>query len=235
MAARYWPGTSAVGKRFRLDPKSPWVTVAGVVADVKIPARRLALDDLKLYARFSTSYGVGLIVVRMRGEEAEILGAIRRTVDATSSRIRLRRLETVDERMAEMLAGPRFTMTLFVAFAGLALLLATIGLYGVISYSVGQRTREIGVRIALGADASAVVGLVVRQGLGLTMAGVIVGLAGAAVGSRAMESMLFEVDRLDPLTFGGVALLLLLVTLLASYLPARRAALVDPVVALRSE
>jgi putative ABC transport system permease protein len=137
--------------------------------------------------------------------------------------------------MAEMLAGPRFTMTLFVAFAGLALLLATIGLYGVISYSVGQRTREIGVRIALGADASAVVGLVVRQGLGLTMAGVIVGLAGAAVGSRAMESMLFEVDRLDPLTFGGVALLLLLVTLLASYLPARRAALVDPVVALRSE
>lgn len=235
MAARYWPGTAAVGKRFRLDPKSPWITIAGVVADVRLPARRLDIDDLKLYAHFSTTYGVGLLVVRTAGDQAAVLGAIRRTVESTSSRIRLRRLETMDERMSAVLAAPRFSMSLFVAFAALALVLATVGLYGVISYSVGQRTREIGVRIALGADGGSVIGLVVRQGLGLTLAGVVIGLGIAALGTRAMESMLFEVDRLDPLTFGAVALLLLLVTLLAAFVPARRAASVDPVVALRSE
>ncbi len=235
MAARYWPGTSAVGKRFRLDPTSPWITVGGVAADVRLPARRLDIDNLKLYVRFSTTYGVGLLVVRTAGDPAAVLGAIRRTVENSSSRIRLRRIDTMDERMIAVLAAPRFSMSLFVAFAALALVLATIGLYGVISYSVGQRTREIGVRIALGADAGSVVGLVVRQGLGLTIAGVVIGLGVAALGTRAMESMLFEVDRLDPLTFGAVALLLFAVTLFASYVPARRAAAVDPVVALRSE
>ncbi len=235
MAARYWPGTSAVGRHFRLDPKSPWLTVGGVVADVRLPSRRLDIDDLKLYAPFSTAYGVGLLVVRTAGDQAAVLGAIRRTVESSSTRLRLRRIETMDERLAAVLAAPRFSMSLFVAFAALALVLATVGLYGVISYSVGQRTREIGVRIALGADGGSVVGLVVRQGLGLTVAGVVIGLGVAALGTRAMESMLFEVDRLDPLTFGAVALLLFLVTLLASYLPARRAAAVDPVVALRSE
>lgn len=235
MARRYWPGTSAVGRHFRLSADSPWLTVVGVVGDIRIPGRRGDFDDLQLYASYTSTYGLGEVVVRTRGDQAAVLRSIQRTVEGLSSQIRLRKIESVDGRMTEVVAGPRFSMALFAAFAVLALVLASIGLYGVISYSVGQRTREIGVRIALGAGAPSVIGLVVGQGMRLTLAGVVIGLVAAAAGTRAMESMLFEVDPLDPATFLMVAVLLMLVAMLASYLPARRATRVDPVVALRSE
>jgi putative ABC transport system permease protein len=235
MAKRYWPETSAVGRHFRMGHDSPWLTVAGVVGDIRIPGPRGAFDDLQLYAQFSSRYGLGQVAVRTRGDQAAILRAVQRTVTGLSPQIRLHKAETAESRIAEVIAGPRFSMALFAAFAVLALLLATIGLYGVISYSVGQRTREIGVRIALGARAPTVISLVVGQGMRLTLAGVVLGLVTAAAGTRAMTSMLYEIDPLDPITFGAVALLLGVVSLLASYLPARRASRVDPVVALRSE
>ncbi|MEO8635434.1 MAG: ABC transporter permease [Gemmatimonadales bacterium] len=235
MARRYWPGTSAVGRHFRMSAESPWLTVVGVAGDVRIPGPRGAIDDLQLYYPYSSVYGLGEVVVRTRGDQTAVFRGIQRTVDGVSPQIRLSKIESVDARMIEVIAGPRFSMALFAAFAALALILASIGLYGVISYSVGQRTREIGVRIALGAAAPSVIRLVVGQGLRLTFAGVLLGLLAAAAGTRAMASMLFEVDPLDPLTFMAVALILVLVAALASWLPARRATRVDPVVALRSE
>jgi len=177
MARRYWPGTGAIGRHFRVSADSPWLTVVGVVGDIRIPGRRGAFDDLQLYASYSSTYGLGEVVVRTRGDQATILRTIQRTVVGLSSPIRLRKIESVDARMTEVVAGPRFSMARFAAFAVLALVHASIGLYGVISYSVGQQTREIGVRIVLGAGAPSVIGLVVGQGQRLTLAGVVIGLA----------------------------------------------------------
>ena len=160
-----------------------------------------------------------------------VVGLVR-SMDQDLSVVELR---TLDEVMNSSWARMSFTMTIFGIAAGMALLLGSVGLYGVIAYIVSQRTREMGVRIALGAQASRVHRLVLRQGMTLALAGVALGLVGAVGVSRFLEAFLFEVEPVDPVTYGGVAALLLAVAWLACYWPARRASRVDPLVAIRME
>lgn len=237
MAERYWKGADPVGRRFRIGDGGNWITVAGVVPDVRVPVRGTQRGELQIYslrANAMEDFGQLFLVIR-GGGGAEFARQVRALVAQAGAGIALRSIEPLPARMELVLAAPRFTMRLFAGFALLALVLASIGLYGVVSYSASQRTREIGVRIALGAGRGSVLGMVLRQALGLATAGVVLGLLAAAAGTRAMASLLYEVSPLDPLTFGVVALVLVGVALLAAWVPARRAVGVDPVVALRGE
>ncbi len=238
MARRFWPGEDAVGKRFRLGERGEWLTVIGVVSDIRIPGRQQSFDSLQTYSPISERDGEpggSYLLVRSRGDRASITRQVRAEVGATAGALAITEVNAASDLLDEVLQGPRFTMLLFAGFAGLALLLAAIGLYGVVSYSVSQRTREIGVRMALGAGRLSVIRMVLWQGLGLTLLGVVLGLAGAAAATRAMQSLLFGVSRLDPLTFAVVGAGLIAVALVAAWVPARRAVRVDPAVALRGE
>jgi predicted permease len=236
-ARRLWPGESAVGHRFRIGGnKEPWTTVIGVVGDVSAggPLDHNA-DDMQFYQLSDTGFVAPTLVVRTRGDPAAIVPAVRRELAAIDRGAALTYVAVVRDAMAATIARPRFTMVLLAIFAGVALLLSTIGLYGVIAYAVSQRTREIGVRVALGARPRDVVRLVLTQGLTLALVGIVLGLLGAAGATRALRSLLFEVQPGDPTTFLVVGTILTAVTLVASYVPARRAATIDPVVALRAE
>jgi ABC-type antimicrobial peptide transport system permease subunit len=178
--------------------------------------------------------GIG-VVVRSEDSPLSLVDPIRRATGEISSERVVWDFETMDEIVSGSLAAKRFAMILLGAFAFVALLLASIGVYGVISYFVGQRTHEIGVRIALGAQKLNVLGLVVGQGFALTLVGIGCGLAGAIGMTRFLSSLLYGVRPTDPLTFLAVSVLLTGVALLACYIPARRAARVDPIVALRHE
>ncbi len=160
---------------------------------------------------------------------------IRREIEALDPEVPMADIRLMDELVTEAVASTRFTLTLISIFAGIALLLASIGLYGVISYSVRQRTREIGVRIAFGADEKNIVRLVVGRGMALGLMGVGVGIVAAFVATRTVSSLFYGVSAIDPITFLGIPLLLVAVTVIASYVPARRAMRVDPVQALRDE
>jgi putative ABC transport system permease protein len=239
MAKRYWGAVpAAVGRRFRLDDKGPWSTVVGVVRDVNIPStgtkKGLSLD-LQIYFPFATDFESATLVMHESSVAPDVTRRLSREVRAIDPAIRVRDVSSVEGLLAKELAGPRFNMLLLVIFAGLALVLATVGLYGVIAYSVSQRTREMGIRLALGAGRPAVLRLVMSQGARLTIAGVVAGLVGAAGLTRWMASMLYGVQALDPLTFGLVGMVLGVVAVVATYFPARRATKVDPVVALRAE
>ena len=176
----------------------------------------------------------GQLLLRTEGRPPST-SDIARALSEIDPRIRLREPTTVAAMFAEVIAAPRFNLALLSTFALLALVLSAVGLYGVIAYSVTQRTREIGIRMALGARPAAVLALVLRQGALMTLAGVAVGLGAAAVATRAMRGMLYEVSPLDPGTFALVGVALGVVALSAAYVPARRASKVDPAIALRSE
>jgi ABC-type antimicrobial peptide transport system permease subunit len=174
------------------------------------------------------------VVVRVDGDPLAFLPILRREVLELNPRIPLSNPRTMRDVFETATARTSFTMALLGTASGVALILGVVGIYGVISYVVSQRTREIGVRLALGAPTSSVRSMVVRQGVALTGAGILVGLVAAAALSRVMSSLLFGVSAMDPLTYGGVALALGAVAVLASWLPARRAAGVDPAIALRN-
>jgi putative ABC transport system permease protein len=173
------------------------------------------------------------VVVRTSVDPHALAGAVRKEVQSMDANAPVFSVVTADEYMARSVASTRFNMTLLAAFAAVALLLTAVGLYGVISFSVSQSTQEIGVRLALGAQTSDVLKLIMGQGMVLTIAGVVAGLAAAFWLTRLMSSLLFGVGATDFVTFAGVSLLLLAVALLACYIPARRASKVDPMVALR--
>jgi len=240
LAAQYWPGQDPIGKRLKvgaLDSQNSWLTVIGVVGDV----RQSGLTEQKLefyvpYAQERRSFMAPRdLVVRTRGDASSVAAAVRQAVWSVDKDQPVSNVRTLDQVFAAAISRERFQALLLGLFAALALLLACVGLYGVISYAVVQRTHEIGVRVALGARPADVLRLVIRQGMTLTFVGLVIGIGVGSVVTRVLTDMLYGVSARDPLTFVGVPVLLLLVAFLACYIPARRATRIDPLVALRYE
>jgi putative ABC transport system permease protein len=234
----YFPGQSAVGKRIRLRARGAearWQTVVGVVSDVRQSG--LAGDVmLEVYSPELEDVGGALsFVIRVTGDPAGIISAVRGVVAEVEPNQAIYNVITMEQRLANATTSRRLNTVLLGSFAGLALLLAVVGIYGVMSYAVTQRTREIGVRIALGASSKEIFKLIVGQGALLVGIGVVIGLGVAALGTRLLAKLLFGVSALDPVTFVGVTALLAATAFLACYLPARRATKVDPMVVLRQE
>jgi len=232
LAKRIAPQGHAVGKAVVLNGKQR-LTVIGVKADT----HQMGLDTEVRTELFlpSRSFNDIRVVALTTGDPLQLSKAIEREVWAIDPNQPVANIATMERRMSDALEQRRFNMLLFAVFAGLALLLATVGIYGVLAYTVSQRTQEIGIRVALGANAGNVAALVLRQGLMLAIIGVAIGTAAALGLTHWMQSLIFGVSATDPLTFSAVAALLVAIALLASYLPARRAMRVDPMVALRVE
>jgi putative ABC transport system permease protein len=191
---------------------------------------------MQTYLLFSQEPGTTLgLIVRTQGNPLAVVAPIEQAIHTVDKDLPVYSVWTMDQLLGNSLAQRRLTLVLLSSFASLALLLAAVGIYGVIAYTVRQRTRELGIRLALGAQAGAVLRLILRQGLKVTLIGIALGLTAAFALTRWMESLLFGVRPADPLAFGVVALLLLLVAICACWIPARRATQVDPLVALRSE
>lgn len=228
-----------IGQRLRIGPTDgPWDTVVGVVGNVKQTS--LALDQTDAVYITNEQWRMfpdraRWIAVRTRGGAASLAAAIKQAIWSVDKDEPIVRLATMDARLEASAAERRFALVLFEAFGLVALVLAAIGIYGVLSGSVTERTREIGVRLALGAPRGNILALVIRQGMTLTILGLVIGLTGAALATRALVTMLFGISLLDPITYFGVIALLLAVSGVACWIPARRATKVDPLVALRQE
>jgi len=233
LARRYWGDKDPIGERVSFgDEGEPWVTIVGVVGDV----RYYGLDrepGLELYRPFAQQPGWGAVMVRTRVEPTRAVAALGRAVHEIDSEQPVDRVRPLSEVRSESIARPRITAILLGIFAGVALLITAAGIGGVLALSVSQRTVEIGVRMAMGAERGSVLRMILEQGLGLVLAGLATGLVGAVALSSLIERLLFGVPGTDPLTYAAVAGLLLSVAALACLLPARRAASVDPLVALR--
>jgi len=225
----------ASGKRLLLVREKESVEIAGVVGDV----RRFELDDAQepevYWPYMQQPRWATYFAIRTDSDPMSVVSAVRSRMSALDKDVPLVNVSTIDQLVGAALRGPRFNAVLIGACAGLALLLASFGLYALVSYSVTQRTHEIGVRIAIGADQPDIFKLIVGQGILLTMIGVAIGLAASFALMPAMSSLLFGVSATDAVTFASISLLLTLVSLLACYVPARRAMKVDPMVALRYE
>jgi predicted permease len=235
--ARRFLDNRAIGERIRLE--NTWLEIVGVVGDVKTfglgeEVRPMAYLPIGTPIRAVTGDLVQ-VVLRTTLPPSSLASALRAAVDRIDPSMPVMRVRTMDEIVSGSLARVAFTMTLLIIAAVVAVVLGLVGLYGVISYVVNQRTPEIGVRLALGAQPGHVRTMVVRQGLGVTLVGVIIGLGLAAVATRVMGSLLFETSTHDPVTFAAAALALTMVSTAALYLPARRAGAIDPLEALRTE
>jgi putative ABC transport system permease protein len=237
LARRFWPNEEAIGKRlgFRASDPQVWHQVVGIVGNVR--HRRLDADPKpELFFPYSQYPGSFMtLVVRTPSDPVNAISAIRNEVLGLDPDQPVFDIKTMDERLSKIVATSRFVMLLLGAFAGIAMLLAAVGIYGVMAYTVSQRTHEIGVRMALGAGAPDVLKLVVGHGLKIVLAGIAIGVAGALALTRMIESQLFEVSATDPLTFVLISAVLTGVALAACFVPARRATKVDPMVALRYE
>jgi putative ABC transport system permease protein len=236
MARAYWPNENPIGKRMRLSRTSPeWTTVVGVVADARTES--LASSNVPhLYASLYQQKGKHLaIFLRGHVDTRAIAHEVRDAVQSVNSALPGFGVETLNETVSASLAVRRFSMELIALFALTALLLAALGIYGVISYMVSERTHEIGVRMAMGARAEDVLALILRQGLTLTAVGVVAGIVFATLMARLMRALLFGVSTTDVPTYAAVVVLLGLVALVACLVPARRATRLDPVFALRGE
>lgn len=243
MARQYWPGENALGRRFKIgdpdDPERPWHEIVGIVGDV----RQMGLDEpvkAEMYLPYQQInhnpwFMPRDLAIRTTGETSSLVGAVRQIVREVDPDQPISNVATMSEVLGEEAAQQRMGMIMLAGFAALALLLASLGIYGVLAYFVTQHTSEIGVRLALGATPRNILFLVVRKGMVLTLLGIGIGLASAFVLTRLMSSLLFGVKASDPLTFIAVPLILAAVALLACAIPARRATKVDPMVALRYE
>jgi predicted permease len=237
-AKRHFPNGDAIGKRIRIngeDPKDPVVTVVGIVGRVKMEEPSRESNRVQGYFPF-LQFPLGpTVIVRTQIPPEALMAAVRRQVSEVDPSQPIHNVRSLEQIRSESVARERFILALVGSFAATALILAMVGVYGVLSNLVAQRTREIGIRLALGAQARDVRRLVVQHGLTLTLAGVAVGLATAFMLTRMMKALLFGVSATDPLTFALIPLLLTLVALLACWIPARRATKVDPLIALRCE
>jgi predicted permease len=237
---RYWPNVDPIGKRITFnsftDSSIQWIQVVGVVGHMAHEGLD-AQKRVQVYFPVAQNGGIPFLgfTVRTTGDPLASLGAVRGAVRSVDAELPLANVNSMDHLIEQSTGSRRFAMLLLGGFALLAMTLASIGLYGVMSYTVTQRARELGVRLALGADSREVLGLVLLQGLKLALTGVAIGLLTAFAVTRVMKNMLFNLSATDPLTFLAIALLLVAVALVASYLPALRATRVNPIEALRSE
>jgi putative ABC transport system permease protein len=242
MAKRYFANQDPIGRRIQTgdpDPKSPWETIVGVVGDVKYSGLD-AQPSPTLYVPYNENGWATWsremhLVVRSNQDPAVLVPAIRGQLESMDRTLPLAQVRTMDQLLDESVVQERFRTWLVGGFAALALILSAIGIYAVISYSVSQRTREIGVRIALGARRQDVLGMVIREGMWLLALGWFVGVVGALLATRTLRSLLYSTSTTDSLSFVSTSLMLAAVALVACYIPARRATRVDPMVALRYE
>jgi putative ABC transport system permease protein len=237
LARKYWPNADPIGKRMRFMGQietNPWIQVVGVVKDVKHELDLPVTEEYYL-PHAQDSWASMVVVAKTNVEPVTLAAAIRQQVAAMDKDQPVFDVRTMREVRAISLALYSFSSVMLSVFGGVALLLAAIGIYGVMFYAVTQRTQEIGIRMALGARAMDVVKLIVKNGMSLALIGVAVGLAGAYASTRLLASLLVDVTPTDAATFTIVTVMLLLIALLACYLPARRATKVDPLVALRYE
>jgi putative ABC transport system permease protein len=237
-ARRFWPGQSAVGKRFRrgtVQEVRPWITVVGVVADVKEALDTVpGLQGYWPHAQSGWARDMAL-VIRASGDPLALTTAVRNEIRAVDREIPIVNMIPMGQLMSESVSEPRFRTMVVLSFAGVACLLALVGIYGVMAFLVAERTHEIGVRMALGAEQAGVLRHILGQGMQLTALGIAIGLFGAFVATRAIQAMLFGVGAMDPMTYAVVVVALATVAMLACWVPARRASRVDPLVALRGD
>jgi putative ABC transport system permease protein len=242
LAEKFFPGQDPVGKRLQTgdpDPSSPWEPIVGVVGDVKYSGLE-ATPTPQLYKLYTTQGWTGFsramyVVIRTKGDPLSVAPAVRAQLNSLDRNLPLGSVATMQQLLGDAVEQPRFRTVVFGSFAGFALLLACFGVYAVMSYTVGQRTREIGIRIALGANRGQIVRLVLGQALAVCAVGMAVGMVAATLLAGTLRSQLYGVSPGDPVSLAAATLLLAAVALLASYIPARRATRVDPMVALRYE
>jgi predicted permease len=236
-ARRFWPSENPIGKPIAVGQGGfgERAEVIGIVGDVRYGQMDEPPQPDVYISYLQSPRGSLLIYARTRGNPAALAGAVRQQVHALNQDLPIYDIKTMDERVRDATSKARFSAILLAAFALVALILAAVGIYGVMSYLVTQRVREIGIRMALGARSSDVLRLVVRRGAVLAAAGIAIGLGGALAATRVLATLLYEVKPGDPSTYAAIAVLLAAVALVASYIPARRAAGVDPSRALRSE
>jgi predicted permease len=249
VAARFWPGEDAVGKRIKWglqESAAPWYTIVGVAGDV-VDGPLGSEPPLHAYVPFAEVPDAALaapinglvrnltLALRTEIDPAAITSAARRAVNELDPALAIYDIRTMTEVLGEASAPQRFSATVLAVFSAGALLLAGVGLYGVVAFTVGQRTREIGVRVALGADRTRVLALVLRQGMTLVGLGLVFGALATIASGRLIAALLFEMTAFDAITYTVVPLVLVSVSLLACYVPARRAATTSPVTALRAE
>jgi len=239
LAERYFPDESPIGKRLKVGgadrPRNPWMEIVGVAGDLKYSGLDAKPEPTYYTPLAQDAWRAAYLVVRAPMNPADLAPVIREQIWALDKDMPIANVATMDRLLAESVAQPRFRTLLLGIFAALALVLASVGIYGVISYSVTKRTHEIGIRMALGARTRDVSKLVILEGMALALIGVAIGLGASFALTRVMESLLFEVSTTDQSTFAGVSALLIAVSVLACWIPARRASRVDPMAALRCE
>ncbi|HEV2179402.1 MAG TPA: FtsX-like permease family protein, partial [Gemmatimonadaceae bacterium] len=232
MARHYWPNASALGKQFRFGPGGPWQVVVGIVRETQAPGETMPLP-YQLYEPLTLGSG-RMLIIRTSGASPSLVASTTHLATAIDPKIRVEG-KAMDAEFAALFAGRRFTMLLLSVFAVFALVLSAVGLYGVIAYSVVHRTREMGVRLALGASPTAIIRLVVLDGAKLAGAGLVAGAILTLALSRVVRSQLAEIGRLDPALFVLVGVLMAAAALAAAFVPARRASRVDPAISLRAD
>jgi predicted permease len=234
--AKFWDGVDPVGTRISPDRGATWFTVVGIVGDVR--QFGLAQETVaQLYTPLAQArQGLGgQLLVRTHGEPLNFANTLRSTVHSLDPQMPVEGVQTLDDLRSEALAAPRLTATLLAIFAALALLVTLAGIGGVIATSVQQRTKEFGLRMALGASRDSVLAMVLRQGLLLVVIGLAIGVAGAMAAGRVLNAYLYQTAPRDPMIYAGVAGLFILSGVIACFIPARRATTVDPLIALRAE
>ncbi len=237
MARRFWKDENPLGKRIRTGTaKNPeWCEIVGVVRDMKTGGPEAAVPPHAYFPVYQRSTLDLAVMIRTAGRPEAGMAGMEREIQVVDSDLAVFALQSLDDVVRRSTAQRRFALSLISAFALAALALAGLGVYGVTAFGVSQRTREIGIRMALGASRSQVLGMILQRGIVLTLAGLAVGLAGSALLARSMQGFLFGTASTDVTTYLGVSALLTAVTLFACYLPARRAARLDPALTLRQE